>query len=83
LIGDPAHQAVERIDLADEMSLAQPADGGIAGHGADGVEPVRDERGFRAHARGRGRRLTAGMAAANDNHIEAAVHRVLQKSRVF
>ena len=30
---------------------------------------------LRAHARRRGRRLAAGMAAADDDHIEAAVHR--------
>ena len=37
-IGDAAHQAVERIDLAHQMALAEPADGRIAGHGADGRE---------------------------------------------
>ena len=34
-VGDAAHEAVERIDLADELPLAQPADRRIAGHGAD------------------------------------------------
>ena len=36
-IGDPAHQPVQRIDLAHQMALAHPADGGIAGHLAQGV----------------------------------------------
>ena len=35
-IDRPAHQAVERVDLADQMAPAQPADGGVAGHGPDG-----------------------------------------------
>jgi len=35
-IGDSPHQPIERIDLAHEMTLAEPADRGIAGHRADG-----------------------------------------------
>ena len=50
-IGDPAHQAVERIDLADQMALAEPADGGIAGHRADGRKAMGDQRRPRAHPR--------------------------------
>ena len=33
----------------------------------------------RAHTGGGAGRLTAGMATADDNHIEAAVHRNLQE----
>ena len=73
-VGDAAHEAVERVDLAHQVPFAEPADRGIAGHGADGRKPLGDQRRTRAHARGRGRGLTAGMAAANDNHIEAGVH---------
>ena len=71
LVGDAAHHAVEGIDLAHEMALAQAADGRIAGHLADGREAVGDERRPGAQARGRGRRLAAGMAAADDDDIEA------------
>ena len=78
-IGDPAHQAVQRIDLADQMALAEAADRRIAGHRADGRKALGDQRRARAHARGRSRGLAAGMAAADDNHIEAAVHRNLQE----
>ncbi len=35
-IGDPAHQAVQRVDLAHQMALAEAANGRIAGHLADG-----------------------------------------------
>ncbi len=45
LVGDAAHQAVERIDLAHQMALAEPADRRVARHRADGREPVRDQRG--------------------------------------
>ena len=34
-VGDPAHQTVQRIDLTDQMTLAETADRGIAGHRAD------------------------------------------------
>ena len=45
LIGDAAHEAVERIDLAHQMPLAESADGRIAGHLADRREAMRDQRG--------------------------------------
>ena len=68
-VGDPAHQAVERIDLADQMALAEPADGRIARHFADRREGVRDQRRARADARRGGGRLGAGMPAANDDDV--------------
>ena len=43
-VGDPAHQAVERIDFAHQMALAQPADGRVAGHRPDGRQPMGDQR---------------------------------------
>ena len=69
-VGHPAHQAVQRIDLAHQVALAEPADGRIAGHLADGRELVRDQRRARAHARRRGRRLAAGMPAADHDDVE-------------
>ncbi len=81
-VGHAAHEAVERIDLAHEMALAETADGGVAGHLADGGEAVGDQRRARAHA-GRGRsRLAAGMAAADDDDVEDAASR-LASERVF
>ena len=78
-IGDAAHEAVERIDLADQVTFAEPADGGIAGHGADSGEAMGDQRRARAHAGGGSRRLTAGVAASDNDHVEAGVHpKILQ-----
>ena len=65
----PAHQAVERIDLADEMALAQAADRRIAGHRADLVGAQRHKRGARARAGGSTCCLAAGMAAADHHDI--------------
>ena len=49
------------------MTLAQPTDGRVAGHGADGREAVGHESGLRAHSGSRARGLAAGMAAADDD----------------
>ena len=73
-VGHAPHQAIERVDLAHQMALAEPADRGIAGHRADGREAVRDQRRSRAHARGRRRRLAAGVAAADHDDVEVLVH---------
>src|SRR3954471_14449759 len=35
-IRHPTHQTVQRINLADQMALAETSDGGIAGHRPDG-----------------------------------------------
>ena len=69
-VGDAAHQAVEGIDLAHQVALAEPADGRIAGHLADRGERVGDERRAGAHAGSRGRGFAAGMAAAHHDHVE-------------
>ncbi|MGY4432148.1 hypothetical protein ACVWWO_004625 [Bradyrhizobium sp. F1.13.1] len=50
-IADPAHQTIERVDLANQMALAEAANGGIAGHRADAGETVRHQSGRRAHPR--------------------------------
>ena len=70
-VGDPAHQAAERIDLADEVPLADAADRGIAAHRADRVEAVGHQRRPRTRPGGRARRLAAGMAAADHDDVEA------------
>jgi len=64
------HKAVESIDLAHEMALAEAADRGVARHLADGRKGMGDEPRARAHAGGCGRGLAAGMPAADDDHIE-------------
>jgi hypothetical protein len=68
-VGDAAHQPVQRIDLAHQMPLAEPADCRITGHLADGFDLVCDQRGSRAKPRRGRRRLAAGMAAADNDHV--------------
>ena len=43
-IGHPTHQAVQGIDLANQMTLAESSDRRIAGHRADGGELVGHQR---------------------------------------
>ena len=68
-VGDAAHLAAERVDLADQVALRRPADGGVARHLADAVEAHRQHERGRAHARRRQRGLAPGMARADHDHV--------------
>ncbi len=70
-----AHEAIERIDLAHQMTLAKAPDRRIAGHRPDGGKAVRDQRRRRPHAGRRRRRLTAGVATTHHDHVELGIHR--------
>ena len=70
LVAQSGHQTVHGIDLADQMALAQPADGRVAGHFSDGLEFLGQQNGASARARGRRRRLAARMTPADNNDIE-------------
>src|SRR5690606_8725116 len=71
-VGGASDQAIERIDLAHEMTLAEPAYRRIAAHGADRAEVERHQAGPRTHARRDGRRFAARVAAADDKDVECA-----------
>ena len=62
------------IDLAHEMALADPANGGIATHRPDRIEAVGDESSAGTGARGRAGRFAARMTAADDDDIERVFH---------
>ena len=72
-IGGARHDAIERIDLAHQMALAQAADRRIAGHLADCRETVGDQRGSGAAARRRGRGFAPCVPAADDNDVKSHV----------
>ena len=74
-IGHAAHQAVQRVDLAHQMAFAESSDRRIAGHRADGREPVGQERGAGAHACRGGRGFAARVAAADHDDVEILFHR--------
>ena len=74
LVGDPAHQTVKCIDLADKVPLAEPAYGRIAGHFADRIGAMRQQH-CPCSAAGRcGCRFGARMAASHDDHIKLLCH---------
>jgi hypothetical protein len=64
------HYPVEDVELADEMTLAHPADGRIAGHLPQIIRRKRHQR----HARAAANRCTCGLAAGvsptDDNDIK-------------
>ncbi len=69
-IDDARHDSAERIDFSNEMSFADSADRGIAGHLSDQIQVERQERSVRAQTRSGGRSFTAGMSGANHDHIK-------------
>ena len=77
-IRDPAHQPVERVDLTNQVTLAEATDRRIAGHHTDGVGAERDQRGRGAAPCSRGGGLAAGMPAADHNDIETLLHGLFQ-----
>ena len=69
LVGRQAHLAAEGVDLADQVALADTADGRVAGHLADVIEVEREHQRARAHP-GRGERgFDSGVAGADDDDV--------------
>ncbi|GBQ92297.1 hypothetical protein AA23498_1414 [Acetobacter nitrogenifigens DSM 23921 = NBRC 105050] len=77
LIGRTRHQAVERVDFAYQMALADTADGRIAGHNAYRLPAVGEQERGCAATRRRRRRLTPGMSPTDDYDVEPLVHHVV------
>ena len=69
-----AHDAAERVDLADEMTLGNTADRGIAGHLRDQVGVHRDHHGAQSHAGAGTRGLAAGVAPTDHDNVERLIH---------
>ena len=69
-IGSACHHAAEGIDFLDEMALANAADRRIAAHRAERLDVVRKQERPHAHARRCERAFGAGVAAADDDHVE-------------
>ncbi len=63
------HQTAERIDLFDEMPLADAADRRVATHLPERLDIVREQQRATAAPRGRKRRFGAGMPAADHDDV--------------
>jgi hypothetical protein len=81
-IRHPSHQAIKRIDLANEVALPEPSDGGIARHSPDRAEAMGHKGHFSPHASRPGRSLAAGVAASHHNDIELHGHGIASSSTV-
>src|SRR3989442_774589 len=73
-VGGAAHDAAQRVDLADHGTLRDPPDGGIAAHLADRVEVGGEEERLGAEARGHHGSFGAGMTGADDYNIVVTGH---------
>ena len=70
LVGGRRHRPTQRIDLLDQMALADTADRRIAAHRAERLDVVGEQQRRRPHARRRQRRLGPGMAATDHDHVK-------------
>lgn len=69
-IGDLAHDAAQRVDLAHQVSFGDAADGGIAGHLRDQIHVQREQGGLQPHAGSSHGGLAPCVAGAHDNDSE-------------
>ena len=71
-VGEPAHHAPERVDLADELPLGEARRSRGCRTSARSRERARQKRRATAHARRGVRRLDARVAAADDEDVVTA-----------
>jgi hypothetical protein len=69
-IGGASHQTVENIELPDQVSLSNSANGRVARHLADVFSTECDKTNTRSAPRGRSRSLAASVTAADNHNIE-------------
>ena len=70
LVGRLRHRAAQRVDLLDQMALADAANGRVATHLPQRLDVVREQQRPAAHARSRERGLGTGVAAADHDDVE-------------
>src|SRR3546814_5217276 len=70
-VDGPGHDSVEGVDLAHQVTFAEPADRRVARHRADRIDAVRQQQRPGTDPGGCGRSLAAGMAAADDDDVVA------------
>jgi len=77
-IGGTGHQTAEGVDLADQLTLADTPDGGIAAHLGNGIAAEGHQQGAGTHPAGSPGGLGSGMSAPNNNNIIIRFHSRLQ-----
>ena len=69
-VGGSRHGTAQGVDFLHQMALANATDRRVATHLPQGLDVVREQQRARSHARSRQRGLGAGMATADDDHVE-------------
>ena len=69
-VGGSGHRAAQRVDLLDQVALANATDRRVAAHLAQRLDVVRQQQRFAPHARRGQRRFGAGVPAPDDDHIK-------------
>ncbi len=72
LVGGKRHGSAQRVDLLDEVPLADSADRRITRHLTERFDAVGQQQRAPAHPCGGERRLGPGMAAADDDDVESS-----------
>mmetsp|Transcript_39038 Transcript_39038/g.83311 ORF Transcript_39038/g.83311 Transcript_39038/m.83311 type:complete len:247 (-) Transcript_39038:158-898(-) len=72
LVGHRAHDPAQRVDLADQVSLPDSPDGGVARQFPEGGRVLRHEQRPRSRAGGGRRRLGPGVSSPHDDHVVVA-----------
>ena len=70
LVRGDRHGAAQRVDLLDQMALADAPDRRVAGHLPQRLDVVRQEQRAATRPGRRERRLGAGVPAADHDHVE-------------
>ncbi len=73
LVRGDGHRAAQGVHFLDEMPLADPSDRGIAGHLAEGLDTVGEQKRVAAHAGARERGFGAGVTAAHHDDVETVL----------
>ncbi len=68
-VGQATHQAADGVDLPDELSFGQAADGGIAGHLGDGFQVGGDQACALPHGAGCIGGLAPGVSGAHHDDV--------------
>ena len=69
-VGRSPHDAAQRVDLAHQVSLRDPAHCRVARHLRDQIDVERVESSLQAHAGGGHRGFASGMTGSDYDHIE-------------
>jgi hypothetical protein len=68
-VSDHPHHTAQGIHLADDLSLGDTPDGGVATHLTNLIHIHRDQAGLRAQAGGSMGRFASGMTGTDHNHV--------------